>query len=71
MFFAKKMLDLPTADTALPGRANPIPTASTHFVNGHPLKGPYPEGLELAQHYVAPVCSPTRAAFASRAMCAR
>lgn len=48
MFFAKKPLDLPTADTALPGRAHAIPTAETHFVNGRPLKGPYPEGLETA-----------------------
>jgi len=48
MSFAGKSLDLPTADTALPGRANPIPTAQTHFVNGHPLKGPYPGGLETA-----------------------
>ena len=47
MFF-KKPMDLPTADTALPGRATALPTASTHFVNGRPLKGPYPEGLEVA-----------------------
>ena len=26
----------------------PIPTARTHFVNGHPLKGPYPDGLAMA-----------------------
>jgi peptide-methionine (S)-S-oxide reductase len=39
---------MPSADTALPGRAAPIPTAQTHFVNGHALKGPYPEGLETA-----------------------
>jgi peptide-methionine (S)-S-oxide reductase len=44
----QKTLDLPTADTALPGRSAPIPTAETHFVNGHALKGPYPEGLETA-----------------------
>jgi len=49
MLFAKKTLDLPTRETALPGRANPLPTAQLHFVNGHPLKGPYPEGLETAQ----------------------
>jgi peptide-methionine (S)-S-oxide reductase len=48
MFFAQKTLELPTAATALPGRAHPIPTAETHFVNGRPLKGPYPEGLETA-----------------------
>jgi peptide-methionine (S)-S-oxide reductase len=48
MFSAKKTLDLPTSETALPGRAHPIPTAETHYVNGRPLKGPYPEGLETA-----------------------
>jgi peptide-methionine (S)-S-oxide reductase len=48
MLFAKKTLDLPTQETALPGRPNPIPTAETHFVNGRPLKGPYPDGLETA-----------------------
>jgi len=49
MFFAKKTLDLPTADTALPGRDQPLRTAETHFVNGRPLKGPYPEGSQLVQ----------------------
>ena len=44
----KKSLEMPTADTALPGRSEPIPTAATHFVNGRPLKGPYPDGLETA-----------------------
>jgi peptide-methionine (S)-S-oxide reductase len=48
MFGASKSLELPTQETALPGRAHPIPTAETHFVNGRPLKAPYPEGLETA-----------------------
>lgn len=48
MLSLKKTLELPTADTALPGRPEPIPTAQTHFVNGHALKGPYPDGLETA-----------------------
>jgi peptide-methionine (S)-S-oxide reductase len=48
MLFGKKTPDMPTEDTALPGRAHPLPTAETHFVNGRPLKGPYPEGLETA-----------------------
>ena len=48
MFFVKKTLDLPTADTALPGRPGAIPTAELSFVNGRPLKGPFPEGLETA-----------------------
>jgi peptide-methionine (S)-S-oxide reductase len=46
--FLKKSLELPTRDTALPGRAHPIPTAETHFVSGHALKGPYPDGMETA-----------------------
>lgn len=41
--FNKKTV-MPTAETALPGRAEAIPTATTHFISGAPLKGPYPEG---------------------------
>jgi peptide-methionine (S)-S-oxide reductase len=37
---------MPAPDEALPGRSEPIPTAERHFVNGKPLKGPYPEGIE-------------------------
>ena len=44
--FKRKPLELPTAATALPGRASPIPTAREHFIFGRPLKGPYPEGTE-------------------------
>ena len=40
---------LPRQDEALPGRAAAIPTEASHFVNGTPLKGPYPAGAELAQ----------------------
>ncbi len=43
-----KLSVLPTPDQALPGRPNPIPTAKTHYVSGHPLKPPFPEGLEEA-----------------------
>ena len=42
-------LRLPTAAEALPGRSQPIATTTTHFVCGGALKGPYPEGAELAQ----------------------
>ena len=44
----RKSLSMPSPAEALPGRATAIPTASTHFVNGAPLKGPYPEGSEVA-----------------------
>ncbi|MBC7137563.1 MAG: peptide-methionine (S)-S-oxide reductase MsrA [Defluviimonas sp.] len=40
--------DLPTRAEALPGRAVPIPTAETHFVNGRPLNGPLPQGMQEA-----------------------
>ncbi|HTI66333.1 MAG TPA: peptide-methionine (S)-S-oxide reductase MsrA, partial [Caulobacteraceae bacterium] len=49
MLFGNKSLDIPGPDQALKGRPEPIPTAATHFVNGRPLKGPYPAGLESAQ----------------------
>lgn len=48
MFWFKKSLDLPTAETALKGRAEALPTARTHFINGAALKGPYPAGYETA-----------------------
>jgi peptide-methionine (S)-S-oxide reductase len=43
-----KKLEIPAAADALPGRASPIPTASSHFLNGNALKGPYPEGYGKA-----------------------
>jgi peptide-methionine (S)-S-oxide reductase len=48
MFSFRKPLTLPTPDQALPGRAAPLPTAERHFVNGHSLQPPYPEGTEKA-----------------------
>ena len=48
MLFAKKPIDIPAPDQALKGRSDPIPTTSEHFVNGRPLKGPYPEGFQIA-----------------------
>src|ERR1700709_1165677 len=45
MLFMRKTTALPSAAEALPGRATPIPTATTHFVNGRKLPPPYPAGL--------------------------
>ena len=42
-------LMIPTAEQCLPGRAIKMPVPKEHYVNGHSLEGPYPEGLELAQ----------------------
>jgi peptide-methionine (S)-S-oxide reductase len=46
MLFSRRKAELVSADNALPGRASPIATAENHFVNGHPLKGPYPAGTQ-------------------------
>ena len=48
MFFARQKPEIPDATQALPGRSAAIPTAKTHFVNGHALKGPFPAGSETA-----------------------
>ena len=47
MFFSKP-LTIPGPGAALPGRPRPIPTAERHAVSGFLLKGPYPEGAEMA-----------------------
>jgi peptide-methionine (S)-S-oxide reductase len=38
----------PSADRALPGRDEEMPVPAHHFVNGAPLKGPFPAGLQQA-----------------------
>ncbi|MDE1984241.1 MAG: peptide-methionine (S)-S-oxide reductase MsrA [Gammaproteobacteria bacterium] len=45
MFAARKTAMVSPAQ-ALPGRSQPIPTAEKHFVNGHALKPPFPEGMQ-------------------------
>ncbi|MEE4184604.1 MAG: peptide-methionine (S)-S-oxide reductase MsrA [Gammaproteobacteria bacterium] len=37
---------MPDADKALPGRDTPLPVAAAHYVNGHPLKPPFPAGMQ-------------------------
>ncbi|RVU21109.1 peptide-methionine (S)-S-oxide reductase MsrA [Methylobacterium oryzihabitans] len=46
MLFFRKRAEMPSPDRILPGRATPLPTAERHFVNGRPIKGPYPPGTE-------------------------
>ncbi len=48
MFAFRKPLTLPTAENALPGRTAPLRTAEKHFVNGHRLSPPFPDGIETA-----------------------
>ncbi|MEN9507361.1 MAG: peptide methionine sulfoxide reductase [Actinomycetota bacterium] len=48
MFWSKKTVMVDPAD-ALPGRTDQtMPVPETHFVNGHPLVGPWPDGFETA-----------------------
>ncbi|HEX2194589.1 MAG TPA: peptide-methionine (S)-S-oxide reductase MsrA [Candidatus Limnocylindria bacterium] len=48
MFSFGRKSRMPDPAEALPGRPDPIPTAERHLLNGQPLKGPYPEGSEIA-----------------------
>ncbi|MGA9852006.1 MAG: peptide-methionine (S)-S-oxide reductase MsrA [Gammaproteobacteria bacterium] len=48
MFSHARKTSLISEAQALPGRAAPIATAERHFVNGHPLKPPFPAGLQEA-----------------------
>jgi peptide-methionine (S)-S-oxide reductase len=41
-------LRLPRPEQALPGRSNPMPLPASHYVNGHPIAPPFPEGLQQA-----------------------
>jgi len=44
----ERKLRLPRADEALPGRTEAMRVPPTHFVNGHPLKAPFPANLRQA-----------------------
>jgi peptide-methionine (S)-S-oxide reductase len=46
--FMPKLKTLLPAERTLNGRAAQMPVAERHFVNGHPLKPPFPEGMQQA-----------------------
>ena len=48
MFSWKKKPDMPSAEDALPGRDTPMPVPDRHYVNGRPLKPPFPANMEQA-----------------------
>jgi len=49
MLSAGKKVSLPKPGQALPGRASAaMPVENRHFVNGRPIKAPFPAGLETA-----------------------
>ena len=50
MFFSFPFKNrMPDPAEVLPGRAEAVPTAERHLLNGQPLKPPYPEGSEIAE----------------------
>ena len=44
MAFGRHKTQMVTADDALPGREETMPVPEAHFVNGHPLRPPFPDG---------------------------
>lgn len=42
----KNKISIPNANEALPGRDEEVTIPDYHFVNGNPMKGPFPEHLE-------------------------
>jgi peptide-methionine (S)-S-oxide reductase len=47
-FASRKKLEMPTRETALPGRARKMPVPAKHHVLGTTLEPPFPEGAERA-----------------------
>ena len=48
MLFASSKTALPSPEEALPGREERMPVPAEHFVLGHRLEPPFPDGLQLA-----------------------
>ena len=49
MFLFGKKARMPSSNEMLPGRAEEMPVAAQHYVNGNRIKPPFPGGMELAQ----------------------
>lgn len=48
MFGLGRKTKMPAEDEVLPGRATPIQPAAQHFVSGHRIVPPFPEGMKTA-----------------------
>ena len=48
MFFSAHKLRMPTPQEALAGRDEPMQVPEAHFVSGHRLVPPFPEGMQVA-----------------------
>jgi peptide-methionine (S)-S-oxide reductase len=47
-FMKRRKSEMPTADEALPGRSQAMVVPERHFVNGHRLEPPFPDGTRIA-----------------------
>ncbi len=45
----RKPVEMISPEAALPGRETPMKVPDRHYVKGHPLSAPWPDGMELAQ----------------------
>ncbi|HEY0522634.1 MAG TPA: peptide-methionine (S)-S-oxide reductase MsrA [Stellaceae bacterium] len=48
MWMFRKKAVMPAREEALPGRATPLKVPETHYVSGHRIVPPFPDGLETA-----------------------
>ncbi|MGI9319098.1 MAG: peptide-methionine (S)-S-oxide reductase MsrA [bacterium] len=48
MLFNTKSDSVPSPEKSLPGRSEEMTLCNRHYVNGNPIKAPFPEGLETA-----------------------
>jgi len=48
MWMRKKLNEIPGPEDTLPGRPDPMQVSQSHFVNGHPIKPPFPEQMQQA-----------------------
>lgn len=48
MWSLRKSIELPTEETALPGRERAVAVPTQHHVHGAPLRPPFPEGAAVA-----------------------
>jgi peptide-methionine (S)-S-oxide reductase len=49
MFWLRKAAEMPTRESALPGRDEAILIPGPHHVTGRPIGGPYPAGFQVAE----------------------
>jgi peptide-methionine (S)-S-oxide reductase len=49
MFNFGKKARMPAQNECLPGRSQALPVSARHYVNGNPMKPPFPPGMQLAQ----------------------